>query len=397
MRLTRLQLFDYRNFQRLDVELASNVALFIGDNAQGKTNLLEAVYLLATMRGQRVETDVQLIRRELLSDPMPAARVVAEVETRSGPLKVEAAVVARPGARGPIATKTVKVNGSPKRLSDAVGRLMAVLFSADDLQMIDGGPSLRRRYIDLTLMQVDQEYAVARSRFERVLVQRNHLLKRVREGESQAEELVFWDDELSRDGGLIVQRRAEALSEIRALAAEFQRSLAPGEALAIDYQPRIDAAPTDLASSSPADVAACLAAAFRHGLNRDIAAGMTLQGPHRDDVHFVLNDLPAAGYASRAQQRTIALSLRLAEAQLLLRRRGDAPVMLLDDVLSEMDAARRQAVLAAVADMEQLLITGTDWDRFPAEFVSAAACFAVEEGAVRDLTPVPAAGRRADS
>jgi DNA replication and repair protein RecF len=397
MRLTRLQLFDYRNFQRLDIELSASVALFIGDNAQGKTNLLEAVYLLATMRGLRVETEAQLIRRELLVDPLPAARVVAEADAAPGPVKVEAAIVARPGARGPIATKTVKINGAPRRLSDAVGRLMAVLFSADDLQMIDGAPSLRRRYIDLTLMQVDQGYAGARSRFERVLLQRNHLLKRVREGESQAEELTFWDDELTRDGGLIMHRRSEALVEIGALAAEYHRSLAPEEALAVRYQPRIDSAPPQLDSSSAGDFANVLAAAFKNGLNRDIAAGMTLQGPHRDDVLFTLNELPAAGYASRAQQRTIALSLRLAEAQLLLRRRGEAPVLLLDDVLSEMDAARRQAVLAAVADMEQLLITGTDWDRFPPEFVSSAACFAVEEGSVRALTPVTPAGRTADS
>ena len=397
MRLIRLQLFDYRNFERLDVELPANVALFIGDNAQGKTNLLEAVYLLATMRGLRVETDAQLIRRELLGDPQPAARIVAEADTAAGPLKVEAAVVARPGARGPIATKTVKVNGAPKRLSDAVGRLMAVFFSADDLHLIDGTPSLRRRYIDLTLVQVDQEYAKARSRYERVLVQRNHLLKRIREGESQAEELAFWDGEMSRDGGLIMQRRAEALAEIGVLAAELQRSLAPAETLAIQYQPRLDFSSPDLASGSDEDVAARLAAAFRNGLNRDIAAGMTLQGPHRDDLLFVLNDLPAAGYASRAQQRTIALSLRLAEAQLLLRRRGDAPVLLLDDVLSEMDAARRRAVLAAVSDMEQLLITGTDWDRFPPDFVYSAASFAVEEGSVQALASLTAAGRTADS
>jgi DNA replication and repair protein RecF len=386
MRLRRLQLFDYRNFSRLDIELPANLALFIGDNAQGKTNLLEAVYLLATLRGLRVETDAQLIRHEVLADPMPAARVIAEAETAAGPVKVEAAVVARPGPRGPVATKTVKINGAPKRLSDAVGRLMAVLFSADDLQMIDGSPTLRRRYIDLTLMQVDQDYAHARSRYERVLVQRNHLLKRVREGESQAEELIFWDDELSRDGGLLMHRRAQALSEIAALGADYHRTLAPDEALAVQYQPRLD---QGLAASgiTVEEAAAALANAFRAGLSRDIAAGMTLQGPHRDDLLFLLNDLAAAGYASRAQQRTIALSLRLAEAQLLLRRRGDAPVLLLDDVLSEMDAARRQAVLTAVADMEQLLITGTDWDRFRPEFISAAACFAVEAGAVRPESP----------
>jgi DNA replication and repair protein RecF len=397
MRLKRLQLFDYRNFLRLDIELPSNVALFIGENARGKTNLLEAVYLLATMRGLRVETDVQFIRHALLDDPLPAARVVAEAETLAGPLKVEIAVVARPGARGPIATKTVKINGAPKRLSDAVGRLMAVFFSADDLQMIDGPPSLRRRYIDLTLIQIDQQYAAARSRFERVLLQRNHLLKRIRDGEAHPEELAFWDDELTKDGGLITQRRANAFSEIGALAAEYHSSLAPAESLSVRYQPRIDGALPGLASAGSEEVAACLAVALQNGLKRDIAAGMTLQGPHRDDVLFLLDDLPAAGYASRAQQRTIALSLRLAEAQLLLRRRGEAPVLLLDDVLSEMDSARRSAVLTAVGDIEQLFITGTDWDRFPPGFVSAAACFTVEEGVVRPLAAVPAAARTTDS
>jgi len=226
MRLRHLQLFDYRNFERLDIELDSEVALFVGDNAQGKTNLLEAVYLLATLRNVRAESDVQVIRRELLSDVLPAARVVAEVETLGGGLKLEVACVARDPGRGANATKTVKVNGAPKRLSDAVGRLMAVLFSADDLLMIEGSPLLRRRYIDLTLMQVDQQYSAARSRYERVLVQRNHLLKRVREGEAQAEELGFWTQELSKDGALIVQRRGTALADIGGLAADYHRALA---------------------------------------------------------------------------------------------------------------------------------------------------------------------------
>jgi DNA replication and repair protein RecF len=397
MRLNRLQLFDYRNFGRLDIELPANVALFVGGNAQGKTNLLEAVYLLATMRGLRVETDAQFIRTDLLSDPLPAARVVAEVETLEGALKVEVAVVARPGPRGPIATKTVKVNGAPKRLSDAVGRLMAVFFSADDLQMIDGPPSVRRRYIDLMLIQIDQQYATARSRYERVLTQRNHLLKRVREGEAHPEELAFWDDELTKDGGLIVQRRAGALSDIGELAAEYNRSLAPDESLAVTYEPRVDSVPADLASAGLDDVVGVLADAFRSGVRRDIAAGMTLQGPHRDDIHFLLNGLAAAGYASRAQQRTIALSLRLAESQLLLRRRGEPPVLLLDDVLSEMDAARRGAVLTEIGGMDQLLVTGTDWDRFPGEFVSTAASFEVEQGAVRPLTPIPVSGGTTES
>jgi len=397
MRLRHLQLFDYRNFERLHIELPAKAALFVGDNAQGKTNLLEAVYLLATLRAVRAETDIQLIRRELLSDVLPAARVVAEVETRAGGVKIEVAVVARDPARGANATKTVKVNGAPKRLADAVGRITAVLFSADDLLMIEGSPSLRRRYIDLTLMQVDQPYSAARSRFERVLLQRNHLLKRVRDGEAQAEELGFWTDELSKDGALIMQRRAAALAEISGLAADYHRALAEAENLGVSYQPRTDSPLPEPAFASADEIAECLKENFTRGLTRDIAAGMTLQGPHRDEILFALNDLPAAGYASRAQQRSIALSLRLAEAELLRRRRGEAPVLLLDDVLSEMDSSRRQAVLAAIRDVDQLLITGADWDRFPPEFSSIAACFDVKDGAVQAITPVPAAARTADS
>ncbi|HEU4759189.1 MAG TPA: DNA replication and repair protein RecF, partial [Dehalococcoidia bacterium] len=224
MRLLHLQLFDYRNFHRLDLPLPAGPALFIGDNAQGKTNLLEAVHLLATMRVLRAETDAQLIRRQSLDDVLPAARLVAQAETLAGPLKLEVAVVARPGAQGPIATKTVRVNGVPRRLSDAVGRFLAVLFSPDDLDLVSGPPSLRRQFLDITLSQVEPAYAAARHRFERVLLQRNHLLKSMRERGARPEELAFWDEQLSNDGGLLFHQRARASQEQDGLAGEAHRS-----------------------------------------------------------------------------------------------------------------------------------------------------------------------------
>lgn len=395
MRLTRLELFDYRNFRRLDLQFGGATGVFVGANAQGKSNLLEAVYLLATMRAIHAETDVQMVRRQVLDDVMPAARVAGWAETLDGPLKLEVAVVARPGAHGAVATKTVRVNGVPKRLSDAVGRLTAVLFSADDMEMIAGSPSLRRRYIDITLAQVDPQYAAARARFERVLTQRNHLLKSIREGGARTDELFFWDEELARDGGLIFERRATCLAEMAGLAAEAHASLAPAEPLAVHYQPRLDGADIDLVSSGAAQAAEAYAAALRRGMGRDVAAGMTLQGPHRDDVQVALDGVAASGYASRAQQRTIALSLRLAEARLLLARRGEPPVLLLDDVLSEMDSGRRGTVMRALADMDQMLVTGTDWDRFPKEFLSRAGLFEVEAAAVRPLAPQPASPKTA--
>jgi len=391
MRIRSLHLSDYRNFGRLDVELARGVSIFVGDNAQGKSNLLEAVYLLATMRGLRAETDAQLIRRESLDGVLPAARVVAEAETGAGPLKLEVTVVARPGPQGPIGTKTVKVNGVARRISDAVGRLTAVLFTAEDLELITGSPSDRRRFLDIALAQVEPAYSAARSRFERVLLQRNHLLKRIREGEGKPDELAFWDEELVKDGAFILQRRATALQDLASIGSDVHSHLAHGDILGVHYQPRLDGERLDLAAATTEEAAAAYASALRRSLGRDIPAGMTLQGPHRDDILVTLNGLTASGYASRAQLRTIALALRLAEARLLTDRRGEPPVLLLDDILSEMDAGRRESVLASVAGTEQILVTGTDWDRFTSDFRLDAALFDVDAGLVRPfVTDLPA-------
>jgi DNA replication and repair protein RecF len=299
-------------------------------------------------------------------------------------MRIEVVITARPGANGPVATKTVKVNGVAKRLSDAVGRLTAVLFTADDLDLITGSPSGRRRFLDIMLAQVDHQYSVARSRYERVLDQRNHLLKRIREGEARAEELGFWDDELTTTGAAIIHRRASELAGIARLADEFHRSLAPDDAFEVGYQPRLNPLSPDLAELAPEEIAQHFASALNRGLSRDIAAGMTLQGPHRDDLSLTLNGASASGFASRAQQRTIALALRLAEARLLHERRGEPPVLLLDDILSEMDAGRRKSVLASLSGVEQIIVTGTDEDRFAAEYASPAALFRVEGGALTD-------------
>lgn len=392
MRLNHLRITDYRNLGSVELEFPRDVALVVGANAQGKSNLLEAIYLLATMKSTRAETDAQLIRRAAMDDVLPAARVVGEASTADGPLKIEVTIVARAGARGPIATKTVKVNGVAKRLSDATGRLTAVLFTAEDLEMISGTPSLRRRYLDFTLTQVDPHYSAARSHFERVLAQRNSLLKRIREGVASPNELEFWDDQLAADGAVIFRARALATGRLATLASDAHAELAPGELLAVDYLPKLGRG-EQLSEMGEDEIRNEYARALSASVSRDTGAGMTTQGPHRDDVAFTLDGLGAAGFASRAQQRTIALSLRLAETQLLRERRGESPVLLLDDILSEMDAARRKSVIGAVGVGEQMLVTGTDWDRFPVEFVAGASLFEVEGGSVRQAEHMPG-GRR---
>jgi DNA replication and repair protein RecF len=178
------------------------------------------------------------------------------------------------------------------------------------------------------------------------------------------------------------------------MSRDAHAQLAPGERLAIQYRPRLEPLRIELAQAAEPEIGEAYAQALSASLGRDIAAGMTLTGPHRDDLLFSLDDFAAAGFASRAQQRTIALALRLAEAQYLRESRGDPPILLLDDILSEMDAERRDSVLGSLGDVDQMLVTGTDWDRFPQSFLVDASLFAVEAGSVRPLSapPRPAPG-----
>lgn len=279
----------------------------------------------------------------------------------------------------------MKLNGVPKRIGAAVGRVTAVLFTADDLEMVTGSPSLRRRFVDIALSQVDSEYAADLRRYEKVLPQRNSLLKRIREGQAGIAELEFWDEELAKYGGRILHRRAMALQKLAKLSAEAHISLASRETLDVRYKPRLDGCEAEALEGLDSAVEA-VAHALLRGQRRDVAAGMTLNGPHRDDIELTLDGASASGYASRAQQRTIALAIRLAEARFLFDERAEVPLLLLDDILSEMDASRRESVLRALSDMGQMLITGADIDRFPADFAGGAQLLRLVAGRVESLT-----------
>jgi DNA replication and repair protein RecF len=403
MRVRRLQLADYRNFPRLDFSLPTGPVVIVGGNAQGKSNLLEAVYLLSTMRSPRADSDGELIRQQVaqVAGGPPLARLVAEVEGHSEPRRLEMIIIARGGDLGPPAArpanvpranKVVRVNGVARRLSDTVGQLNAVLFTAHDMEVIDGPPSLRRRYLDITISQVDGGYLRALQRYAKVLLQRNHLLKRVQEGSANREEMAFWSQELVREGSQIIRARAQTVATLGPLAAAAHAALTEGqEELALIYQPQLGGTVDGLqaASLSQDGLAAAFAQVVGRWGEREIGAGVSLLGPHRDDLLFHLNGISAATFASRAQQRTVALALRLAEARYLLERRGESPVLLLDDVLSELDGRRRAAVLAAIADYEQVLVTATDVDRFLTDFLEGATLFQVAEGSLEAKAGAP--------
>ncbi|MFN8557044.1 MAG: DNA replication/repair protein RecF [Dehalococcoidia bacterium] len=393
MHLTHLSLTNFRNYARLELDLRPGASIFVGENAQGKTNLLEAVYLLATTRSPRTGNDTDFVRWAALDDGLSATRVIGRAARRRDEVQVEVAVLARPQGNGAMAEaprggKRLRVNGLPRRATDVIGQVLAVLFTSQDIDLLTGPPAGRRRYLDITLAQVDHAYLRALQRYQRVTQQRNVLLRRVAEGRAAAAQLASWNEELVAQGAAVTAMRAAAITELSRVAAEVHHALSERrERLDIVYAPQVAEEGGDGALDAVEAVRDRYRAALERLQPREIAAGASLVGPHRDDLRFHLDGRSAGAFGSRAQQRTVALALRLAEARFLRVRAGEAPVLLLDDILSELDERRRGAVLAAVADAEQALITTADLDRFGDAFLNRAAVFGVADGVVRPRAP----------
>jgi DNA replication and repair protein RecF len=381
MHLRRLSLTNFRNYARQDFEFGPGTVLLFGANAQGKTNVLEAIFLLATGRSERSDVDADYIAWTVRDETQPYARIEGAAVRANGETSVDLTIVGREGAHGLIASKRLKLNGVAKRSSDVIGAITAVLFTTDDMELVKGAPSGRRRYLDVMLSQVDRSYTRALSSYNKVITQRNALLKKIGEGSAKRDELAYWDGKLTRDGATILSTRAKAVAELSIAAAEAHARLSGDwEQFVLAYQPRGgDDWPAErIVAADLADVAAGLQERLEAMRAREIGAGLTLSGPHRDDLSMMLGGASAASFASRGQQRTAALALRLAESRLLHERSGERPILLLDDVLSELDESRRESVLAAI-DADQVIITSADADRF-ASMLAGAQVWDVEAG-----------------
>ena len=371
MHLAHLELTNVRSFSRLDLRLEPGIHVIVADNAEGKTNLLEAVALLATARTARSSTDGDLITwSSLHEDPLPAARLVAELTRRDGPATVEITVMATqtaaetpPGETPPTprTSRRFRVNGVARRASDLIGVLRVVMFGADDLRLIDGPPAGRRRYLDITISQLDAGYVRSAQRYGRVLQQRNSLLRRIQERRAQQSELDFWDDELSVSGAELLAARASALRQLGETAASRYADLAAGEPFEVCYRPGVPEVVERALFEH--DLQARFREALETGRRDDVHRGQTRIGPHRDDIEFRVAGRAAGSSASRGQLRTAALALRIAEVAHSTQRTGDPPVLLLDDILSELDEHRRERVLEVAHGADQVLITTPDADR----------------------------------
>lgn len=411
MQVRRLSLTNFRNYSRLELDLPGGVILLHGDNAQGKTNLLEAIYFLATTRSPHASQDQQLINWDALltDDPVTVGRLVADVLRPDEPRHLEMRLIvedrgnwAGNGASG--FRREALINRRKVRLMDLLGQLRVVLFLPEDVELATGAPANRRRYLNVTLCQVDADYCRELSAYNKVLEQRNALLRRMAEGQTRnaADVLQILTDKLIEPGSRVLQRRARFVTEMAHQAQEiyFQDLIGGKESLRLGYLPGWYTNGRKTSDDQLADgewlqanqaegaIRERFAAELAAARPADLARGASTVGPHRDDWAILVNGKNLGQFGSRGQVRTAILALKLAEINWMKAATADVPILLLDEVIAELDLHRRAALLAYVADqvrgkgMAQALLTATDPGMFPDDFLAQATSLLVQGGRV---------------
>lgn len=398
MYLTHLSLTNFRAFTRLDMDVPRRLLLLEGDNAQGKTSLLEAVYYLATFTSFQAQNDRQLINFEASGEPLAVTRTVADYQRNGSSHRIETRVILdASGTNGSRLRKEILIDGVKRPVHEALGNFNAVIFLPHMTRIIEDGPEERRRYLNLALSQAVPGYALALSEYNQALSQRNALLKQLAERSGgDADQLSYWDELLAQRGAGLIYARIQAIEELEQQAARIHRRLThSSEILRMVYQPAYDPLPKQegqyaLPIQTPA---------YRTGISRDqiqqgfmkklmasraeeIARGVTTIGPHRDEVRFLANGIDLGDFGSRGQVRTALLALKLAEVGWLKERTGQWPVLLLDEILAELDMQRRADLQEYLRECEQVLMTTTDLKLFSPEFVGASTVWKIQAGCV---------------
>ena len=379
MHVAHLTLHDFRSWPSLDLELGPGVTALVGHNGQGKTNVVEGVDYLSRLSSHRVSSDAPLVRQ---GAGQAVVRAAVIKDGRRAVLEVEI----NPGK-----SNRARINGSPlPRAREILGVLRTVVFAPDDLALVKGDPTERRRFLDDLLVQQRPRYAGVRSDYERVLRQRNSLLKTARQARGSGADaalstLEVWNANLARLGAEVIAARARLVHDLTPLLGTSYAAVARGarrEDAGLTYQPNVDISEVPGAMEGkvdPHDLIEPILAAIEARRRDELDRGVTLVGPHRDELACTIGGLPVKGYASHGESWSFALGLRLGSYE-LLRADGDDPVLVLDDVFAELDAGRREQLAELVAGAEQVLITAAVGDDVPEQLRGAR--FRVADGSV---------------
>ncbi|AZR74306.1 DNA recombination protein RecF [Anoxybacter fermentans] len=348
MYVKRIYLKNYRNIKEADLSFDSSLNLFIGANAQGKTNILESIYLLGTGTSHRTNRDINLIHwgKDYFY-------------IKSSIIKRNREITISFGYDG--SKKEIKVDNNPiHRISDLMGYVNVVIFSPEDLQLVKGGPIFRRRFLNLDISQVNPYYFHNLQKYNQVVKQRNLLLKEIREGKKVVDLLFVWNQQLTDLGSRLIKKRLEVVEKIDILARLVHRRITDGrENLKLKYESSIGEISNQMTREEIKEI-------FENRLKKEqeneISRGVSLFGPHRDDLELTVNGINVRQFGSQGQQRTTALALKIAELEYMKSEMGEYPILLLDDVFSELDAVRKSQLLEVIRDKIQTFITSTDLD-----------------------------------
>jgi len=364
MILKELKLKNFRTYRELSLSLNQNVLIF-GNNTEGKTNLLEAVYLLSLGRSFRAkEKDMVLWEEDYF-------RIEGHLKTNDEKLRLEYIFEPNIG-RG---RKTVKINGVKKPTTALLEGLRVVFFSPDELDIFFGFPSARRRYLNVLLSQTAKGYALEINKYGTVLTQRNQLLKMIAKGRAKENELEIWDGKLAEHGAKIMAEREAIIERINKSLKEAYRLIGKNDSLSVHYLPSL---------KGSNDIWASFIEKLLANRNIDIASGVTNHGPHRDDLVVLLAGNDISAFGSRGERRSAVLALKVAEKEVIFNQIGDQPLLLLDDVFSELDQHRRGALSQVLKD-QQTIITTTDLDHFPEDLRKRSQLLEVTRGKAEEF------------
>ncbi len=357
MIIKSLELADYRNYEELKLEFDSGVTILFGDNAQGKTNILEAIYVAATTKSHKGSKDKEIIRFDKEEGHIRTYLLKEGVETRVD------MHLRKSGSKG------IAVDGNKlKKAAELLGLCNVVFFSPEDLGIIKNGPAERRRFVDMELCQLDQFYLYNLNHYNKIVNQRNKLLKDMYMNPDLKETLSIWDMQLVSFGSKIIERRKLFVEQLNEIIYGIHKKLSGDkEEIRIVYEPDVEIEAFE--------------STLKNSQDRDIRAKMTSVGPHRDDFSFYIGDVDIRRFGSQGQQRTAALSLKLSEIELVKRITKDTPILLLDDVLSELDSNRQNYLLNSIGEI-QTIITCTGLEEFVNNRFEINKVYKVSEGQV---------------
>ena len=372
MYIQNLSLHSFRNYEHASLDLNPGLNLFVGDNAQGKTNLLEAIYVLSLSKSYRAVRETELIRHGA-----PRAMVKAQVAKMA---TLDLAVVISEAEK-----KRLLVNEKSTTANSFVGCLNTVLFIPDSLQLVKGSPGDRRRFLDVQICQIDPIYRSNLLKYQRVIRQRNSLLKEAWDNRAQVSQLPPWDHQLAALGSKIIFRRQEVVQTLQDFSQRAHQTISDErEELGLLYQPFFATEDDVLAQKhySQGELERILVEKIKELRGEEVRRGYTLVGPQRDDLIFRINHTDLKKFGSQGQQRTAVLAYILAELELMYQETGEYPVVLLDDVTSELDWKRQMLLLSILNEKAQTIVTTTNLGGFSTEMKERARVFQIEQGRI---------------